>query len=85
MDNNNPNTRYSKILFGNVRGLNSQEKWDAIHDKINESACQILCLQETKREIFDMFYIKKFCPRTLDQFAFFPYVGASGGAVDCLE
>lgn len=73
------NNRSNKILFWNIRGINSQEKWDAIRDKITESACQVVCIQETKRENFDNFYIRKFCPRTLDQFAFFPSVGASGG------
>lgn len=77
MDNNR--NRNTKVLFWNIRGLNSQEKWDALRDKINESACQILCLQETKREHFDSFYINKFCPRWLDSFAFSPSVGASGG------
>ena len=76
---NNNNSRYSKILFWNITGINSQDKWDAIRDKITESACQVVCLQETKREHFDSFYIKKFCPRNLDNFAFSPSVGASGG------
>ncbi|XP_066324011.1 uncharacterized protein [Miscanthus floridulus] len=73
------NNRHTKLLFWNVRGINSQEKWDVIRGKIDESACQIVCIQETKRESFDQFYIKKFCPRSLDRFAFFPSVGASGG------
>lgn len=75
MDNN----RYTKILFWNIRGINAQPMWDAVRDKISESACQILCIQETKRETFDSFYIKKFCPRPLDPFAFFPSIGACGG------
>lgn len=75
MDSN----RNIKVLFCNIRGINSQAKWDAIRDKISESACQVVCLQETKRETFDSFYIKKFCPRTLDTFAFFPSSGASSG------
>ena len=79
MNNESNNNRSIKILFWNIRGLNSQEKWDAVRDKISESACQVLCLQETKRETFDYFYIKRFCPKPLDQFAFFPSVGASGG------
>jgi exonuclease III len=79
MDSNNNNNRSGKIVFWNVRGINSQDKWDAIRDRITKSACQVLCLQETKRESFDIFYIKKFCPRSLDQFAFFPSIGASGG------
>lgn len=59
--------------------MNSQSKWDALRGKIEESACQIVCLQETKRETFDPFYLKKFCPRYLDTFSYFPSVGASGG------
>jgi hypothetical protein len=55
MDNN----RQMKILFWNVRGINSQEKWDAIRDKISESACQILCIQETKREIVLIIFTSK--------------------------
>jgi exonuclease III len=73
------NNRQTKILFWNIRGINSQEKWDAIGDKIKESACHMLCLQETKREAFDAFYIKKLCPITLDKFAFSSSIGASGG------
>jgi exonuclease III len=76
---NNTNNRSSKILFWNIRGINSQEKWDALREKITESACQVVCLQKTKREHFDSFYIKKFYPRNLDPFAFSSSVGASGG------
>jgi len=75
MDNN----RFTKILFWNIRGINSQEKWDAIRDKISESVCQVLCLQETKREHFDHYYLKKFCPRNMDNFAFSPSIGAYAG------
>lgn len=67
------------ILVWNVRGINSQMKWDALRDKILESKASIVCLQETNREFFDEAYIKKFCPRHLDKFEFFPSEGASGG------
>lgn len=77
MDNN----RNIKILFWNIRGINSQFKWDALRDKISESSCHIICIQETKRECFDPFYIKKFCPRSFDKFAFSPSIGASGGLI----
>lgn len=79
MDSNSSNNRSDKVLFWNIRGINSQEKWDAIREKINESACHVLCLQETKRESFDSFYIRKFCLRSLDKFTFFPSIGASRG------
>lgn len=41
------------ILAWNVRGINSQGKWDAIRAKIDESAASIVCLQEIKRESFE--------------------------------
>jgi hypothetical protein len=34
------------------------------------------------RENFDPFYIKKFCPRSLDKFAFSPSIGASSGIIN---
>jgi hypothetical protein len=40
------------VLCWNVRGLNAKEKWDAIRDKISESGCDVICLQETKRQFF---------------------------------
>ena len=53
------------VLNWNIRGINSQEKWLAIANKINESNSDIICLQETKRENFDLEYIKKFCPKSI--------------------
>lgn len=54
------------ILNWNIRGINSQDKWLAIGKKIEESACAIVCLQETKREMFDVVPIELinllFCP-----------------------
>jgi exonuclease III len=46
-------TRKWKVLCWNVRGLNAKEKWEAIRDKISESGCDVICLQETKRQTFD--------------------------------
>jgi exonuclease III len=40
------------VLCWNVRGLNAKEKWEAIRDKISESGCDVVCLQET-----DMGYV----------------------------
>jgi hypothetical protein len=46
-----------------------------------ESSCDIICLHETKREVFDATYIKKFCPSTFNCFSFNPSHGASGGTI----
>ena len=53
------------ILNWNVRGINSSDKWLAISNKIEEAQCSVICLQETKREVFDSSYIKKIAPKEL--------------------
>lgn len=70
------NNRNFNILVWNVRGINSKEKWDAIKSKINESSYHILCLQETKGNTLTLF-----TSRHLNNFAYFPSVGASGGII----
>ena len=78
MDNSS-GLKFCKVLCWNVRGFNSDKKWDSIRDKIAESRCDIICLQETKREHIDLQFIKYFCPNGFDSFEFLPYVGAFGG------
>jgi exonuclease III len=56
----------------NIRGINSDIK-------IMEINCDIICIQETKKESFDDSYIRRFYNRSLDKFAFEPSIGASGG------
>jgi hypothetical protein len=48
-----------------VRGLNSEKKWNSIRDKIVESKCDIVFLQETKKEQFDSTFIGIFVHSTL--------------------
>lgn len=72
-------TRNWHILCWNIRGINASEKWDAVRNKIEESSFSVICLQETKREHFDISCIRKFAPRRFDSFDFIPSVGASGG------
>ena len=73
------NTRDWSILCWNIWGINRSDKWDAVRNKIEESSCSIICLQETKRQVFDMQYIRKFAPRRFDNFDYIPSLGASGG------
>lgn len=67
------------ILNWNIRGINDPKKWTAIANKIEESQCSIICLQETKRETFDSTYIKKNYPKRVNKFEFLPSIGSSGG------
>lgn len=59
------NNRAWKVLNWNIRGINSSNKWLALGNKIEESGCSIVCLQETKREAFDSAYIKKIAQEDL--------------------
>lgn len=83
MDHNN--SRNWNVLSWNVRGINATWKWDAVRNKILQSACDIFCLQETKKETFDASFLRKICPACFDSFEFLPSIGASGGHFDCLE
>jgi exonuclease III len=50
-----------------------------VRSKIDESDCDVICLQETKCENFDWHLIRKFCPKRFDNFVFAPSVRASWG------
>jgi hypothetical protein len=41
--------RSLKILSHNIRGINSDTKWNSLRNNIMETNCDILCIQETKR------------------------------------
>jgi exonuclease III len=69
------------VFCWNVRGLNSDNRQREVRSKIEESKCDVICLQETKCESFDWSLIRKFCPKRFDNFAFSPSVGASGGII----
>lgn len=67
------------VLCWNVRGINSESKWDALRDKTEESACSVFCLQETKCDNFDTQYIHNFAPKRFDKFDYILSLGASSG------
>jgi exonuclease III len=69
------------VLSFNVRGINFVVKGNGIHCTIRETRCDIICLQETKKEFFDRADLRKFCPNSFDSFAFVPSVGNSGGFI----
>jgi exonuclease III len=77
MDSN----RLWKILNWNLRGINSEKKWLALASKISESNCDIVCLQETKRGLFDNQYLRNFCPKKFNKFEYLHSESASGGLI----
>jgi exonuclease III len=68
-------------LCWNIKGINAKAKWDAIKSKINESACDIVCLQKLRENSLIAIMLKKFCPARLDNFEFIPSLSASGGSI----
>jgi hypothetical protein len=76
----NTNRRKSwNVLNWNIRGINSEDKCNAIRLKLDESNYAMYCIQETKRELFEHSFIRKFAPKRFDQFAYSPSQGNSGG------
>ena len=73
------NNRSWQFLCWNIRGLNDSNKWDAVRNKVEESACAVFCLQETKRQDCDSAFVRNLAPRCFDIFDFIPSIGASGG------
>jgi exonuclease III len=69
------------VLYHNIRGINSDRKWNSTKNKIQEIGCDIICLQETKRENFGHDYMRNFTPRSFDNFCFVPSVGNSRGTM----
>lgn len=70
-----------KVLYWNVHGINAEKKWNALRDRITETNCDVICLQETKRASFDSSFLCLFCPPTFDNFDVLPSIGAFGGFI----
>lgn len=76
----NPNhIRKWKVLCWNVRGINAVRKWNSVKNKVTEANYDVVCFQETKKELIDSEFLKKVLPPSFDDFLFVPSVGAFGG------
>lgn len=76
---NHSNSRKWNVLCWNVRGLNTVRKWDSVKNKVLQANCDVVCFQETKKELFDSTFIKNVLPPAFDDFLFVPSIGASWG------
>ena len=70
-----------ELVCWNVRGLNNPAKKKALREFADSVHPAIFCIQETKREAFDLAFIKTFYPKRFDKFVFAPSLGASGGII----
>ena len=66
------------VLCWNIRGMNAESKLLSLRQKIEDSGCQVCCIQETKKDHFNLSDIRKFAPKNFDSFAFAPSNGAAG-------
>jgi len=69
MDSNHISSRNLRVLCWNVRGLNSEDRQRAVRQKIDESQCSVVCLEETKMQHIDNRAIRSFAPK---RFVFAP-------------
>jgi exonuclease III len=69
------------VLCWNIRGLNAKSKQLALMNAIKNSGCAVICLQETKKDVFDLQFIKSCCPPDFDEFVYVSSTGASGGLI----
>jgi exonuclease III len=60
-----------KILNWNIRGINSENKWNALASKIEESNCDIICIQKLKGNILMGSTSRNFVTRNSMSFFFY--------------
>jgi hypothetical protein len=79
MDSVSQSNKSWNIVIWNIRGLNSDDKHNVVRAKIDESACAIFCLQETKIHHFDHSLVRKMAHKRFNTFTFALAVGNSSG------
>jgi hypothetical protein len=65
--------------------VQTDNKRNAIRAKIEESACAVFCLQETKIQSSDHSLVRKMAPKRFNKFSFVPSEGATGGPLCWVE
>ncbi|XP_020405790.1 uncharacterized protein [Zea mays] len=71
----NPN----KILFWNVRGLNSSVRQDSVRELVDSSQVDVVCVQETKMQNISTRTILSMLGAEFSDYVYLPSTGASGG------
>jgi exonuclease III len=66
------------ILCWNVRGLNSRAHQDVLHELVASEQCSIICIQETKKQVFSDYDIAQLLGTGFD-YTFLPSAQTRGG------
>jgi exonuclease III len=69
----------SKILFWNVRGLNSSIRQDVVRMLVDSAKIDVVCCQETKMQPISRRDILSMLGVEFTEFVFLPSIGNSGG------
>ena len=68
-----------QVLCWNVRGLNNPAKRNVVREFVVESKVNLVCLQETKIDVFDPFLVMQCIGPSFDGFAYLPALDTRGG------
>ena len=68
-----------QVLCWNVRGLNNMSKRNAVRKFISEAKVNLVCLQETKLDVIDVFMVMQCIGPSFDGFAYLPATDTRGG------
>ena len=71
--------RNPQILCWNVRGLNNPAKRSAVREFIVSAKVNLVCLQETKIDVFDLFNVMQCIGPSFDGFDYVPAIDTRGG------
>jgi exonuclease III len=66
-------------MFWNVRGLNGAGKQAVVRSLVASSRNDVVCLQETKIEVFSRISILQLLGPEFSNYVYLPSVGVSGG------
>jgi len=67
-----------RLVSWNVRGLGGLEKRKEVKDLVKEKLPFVLCLQETKLQLIDVFLCTSLWGNSNHDYSYSPSVGASG-------
>ena len=70
-----------QVLCWNVRGLNNMSKRNSARNFISEAKVNLVCLQETKLDVIDVFVVMQCIGPSFDGFAYLSAEETRGGVL----
>ncbi|XP_073362417.1 uncharacterized protein [Aegilops tauschii subsp. strangulata] len=68
-----------QVLSWNVRGLNNPAKRNAVREFVVDAKVNLVCLEETKIDVFDPYLVMQCIGPSFDGFAYLPALDTRGG------